>query len=713
MSTEADATNNRSATVLSWLPDGVLLLDRGNFHEELGKPFEFQLDLLSKDPNLDIAAALGKKLVVEVTLNSGATRYFNGLVSRFSFGETREEYHQYRATLRPWTWLLSRTTNCRIFQNMTVPEIVKAVFRAHGFGDFDDKLAESYRSWDYLVQYRETDLNFVSRILEQEGIYYFFQHDAEKHTLVLADSLGSHAATHGFEVVPFLQPEMVASMPSDVEYVDGWNAWRQLQPGAFSAADFNFETPKANLLNTLQGPEDDGNQALEIFDYPGEFNNADEGETSVKLGLQELAAEVERVEGTGNSHALMAGGLFTLADHPRTDQNKEYLVISTSWSVTVTLYASGSGASGGTDFHCSLVAMDSQRQFRCPRRTPKPVVQGPQTAIVVGQSGEEIWTDQYGRVKVQFHWDRDGKNDENSSCWVRVAQVWAGAKWGAMHIPRIGQEVIVDFLEGDPDRPIITGRVYNADNMPPYDLPDNQTQSGIKSRSTKGGAPSNFNEIRFEDKKGTEELFIQAEKNQTIKVKHNRGATIGGGDSVSVGGDRGVTVQGNLAITVKGGGNSADQSTQEVTGGYLLHTTDRIDLKAPTYIKLTVGSTYIEITQDAITLHAKGGGEVIVTPDIVAHSNEGKSTLRLDADAKMSTAGTATVTGAVLMAHGDGNATIEGKALTATGTDTAKLTSKDITVAGDTQTLVSGGGATITETSGGVDVQGKEIKLNG
>ena len=292
--------------------------------------------------------------------------------------------------------------------------------------------------------------------------------------------------------------------------------------------------------------------------------------------------------------------------------------------------------------------------------------------------------------------------------------MWAGSKWGAMHIPRIGQEVIVDFLEGDPDRPIITGRVYNADNMPPYDLPANQTQSGIKSRSTKGGAPSNFNEIRFEDKKGSEEMHIQAEKNQTIKVKQSRSASVGGADSISVGGDRSLTVNGNLAITVKGGGNSDDQSTQEVTGGYRLHATDRVDIDVDnSYIKLKVGSSYIEITQDTITLHAAGGGEVIITPEIEAHSSGGKSALHLDANAKMSTTGNATVTGAVLLAHGDGSATIEGKTLSATGIDTAELHSKDLSVTGDTKTVVSGGGATITETASGVDVVGSEINLNG
>jgi type VI secretion system secreted protein VgrG len=256
------------------------------------------------------------------------------------------------------------------------------------------------------------------------------------------------------------------------------------------------------------------------------------------------------VESGGNARGIQIGALFRRGGLYMTDADaKKYLPISLSHTLSVSHYASGGGG-GENDYRCSLIAIDGDRPFRTPATTTKPVVLGPQTAIVVGKAGEEIWTDEYGRVMVQFQWDREGKKDEKSSCWVRVAQAWAGPKWGAIHIPRIGQEVIVDFLEGDPDRPIITGRVYNGDNMPPYDLPENKTQSGIKSRSTKGGSPNNFNELRFEDKKGSEEVYLQAEKDYEILVKNDEHRIVGHDRTEEVKNDETITIDGNRTETV-------------------------------------------------------------------------------------------------------------------------------------------------------------------
>jgi type VI secretion system secreted protein VgrG len=543
-------TNERSIRISSWLADGDLLLEHAILREELGKPFEFQLDLLSKRDDIAVGEALWKPITITVDLPGGGSRLFHGLVTRFVAGETRGEYSRYRATLRPWLWLLSRISDCRIFQKMTVPDVIKQVFRDRGFSDFDDRLSETYRTWEYLVQYRESDLNFVSRVMEQEGIYCYFEHDEDKHTLVLADAQSGHDTFAGYETVTYLPPEtMAGGVRGDVEHITSWHLARQIQPLAHSVNDFNFETPRASLRSTLQASDDEDGAEYEIYDYPGEFKDADEAQVAVKLGLQERRADVERENGGGNARGLATGCLFTMEGHPRDDQNKEYLVVSTTYALTPNLFESGTPAHG-PEVHCSFVAMDSHRQFRSARKTPKPMVQGPQTALVVGEQGEEITTDKYGRVKVQFHWDREGKHDQDSSCWVRVAQVWAGAGWGAMHIPRIGQEVIVEFLEGDPDRPIITGRVYNADNMPPYTLPDNKTQSGIKSRSTKDGGPTNFNEIRFEDKKGSEELHIQAERDQSTHVKRNQSISVDGDRNVSVGGNEGTSVTGTRTATI-------------------------------------------------------------------------------------------------------------------------------------------------------------------
>jgi type VI secretion system secreted protein VgrG len=536
--------SDRVITVSTPLAEGMLLFERMMGREALGQLFEYEVDMLSKSGDIKPADLLGKPTTVKVQmLDEEGARSFNGLVTRFGPSALEGDVTRYRATLRPWLWLLTRTTNCRIFQRKTVPEIVQQVFRDNGFSDFDATrlTAGNYRKWEYLVQYRETDFNFVSRIMEQEGIYYYFTHSAEKHTLVLADAHGSHDPTPGYETVPFIQME-AGSTGRRRDYVDAWAFGQQVVPGKMFVDDFNFESPRGDRKSPVSSPREGAHANFEIYDYPGEFVDRGEGMVQARLRLEGRQVEFETFEGSGDARGLTTGGLFTLTEHPRADQEKQYLITAANYVITSNPYGSHGGDGDGPSYRCSFTTIDSQVPFRVPQTTPKPVVQGPQTAIVVGQKGEEIWTDQYGRVKVQFHWDRYGTSDENSSCWVRVAQVWAGSKWGAMHIPRIGHEVIVDFLEGDPDRPIITGRVYNADNMPPYDLPANQTQSGIKSRSSKGGGPSNFNEIRFEDKKGSEELFVQAEKDHNITVKNNQSLSVGASRSKSVGTDETVTV---------------------------------------------------------------------------------------------------------------------------------------------------------------------------
>jgi type VI secretion system secreted protein VgrG len=544
--------NERSIVLTTWLAPDVLVLEQGIVREEIGQPFEIQLSLLSKDGQIDAASALWKVVTISVALPLGGVRYFNGIVVQFAFDGWHGEFSRYRAVLRPWLWLLSRISDCRIFQDMTVPAILDLIFRERGFSDgVQTHFSESYRTWDYLVQYRETDFNFVNRLMAQEGIYYYFVHDAGKHTLVLTDSVAGSAAFAGYKTIPYLPPETGASAQTEKEHVSEWHVTRQIQPVAYSLADFNFEMPRASLLIPPLTAQDtaDIDPDYQLFDYPGFFGKQKDGQTAVTLMMEQHRAQAERVTGGGNARGLATGCLFTLLDYPRLEQNKEYLVLSATSVLTPNRYDSGQ-TNAGPEYRCSFAAIDSTKPYRSPRRLPKPTIQGPQTAIVVGQDKDEITTDNYGRVKVQFHWDRQGMSDERSSCWVRVSQAWAGSGWGGIHIPRIGQEVIVDFLEGDPDRPIITGRVYNADNMPPYKLPDNKTQSGIKSRSTIGGSPSNFNEIRFEDKKGSEELHIQAEKDQTTHVKHNQTISVDADRSISVGGNESTAVTGTRSATI-------------------------------------------------------------------------------------------------------------------------------------------------------------------
>jgi type VI secretion system secreted protein VgrG len=521
-----------------------------NGQESLGRLFDYQLELLSLNRNVQFQDIVGQRVTVSMEVEKGE-RYFDGYVTEFRYMGTSGQFARYQAILKPWFWFLTRTSDCRIFQNQKVPDIIKSVFRDNGMSDFKDQLSDSYRDWVYCVQYRETDFNFISRLMEQEGIYYYFEHEDGKHTLVLADGVGAHQTFPEYETVPYF-PADDSSGHRKRDHIQDLVVSQAIVPGKYAIKDFDFEKPKVDLTTKLSEtpvhayPIDDH----EIYDYPGEYSEVDDGDTYVKKKLEELKAQHERVQLSGSARGLCAGSLFTLDNYPRADQNKEYLIVSVSHDITADVMET-SGGSGAEDFYsCVAEVFDSSQQYRSERLTPKPIVQGPQTAIVVGPSGDEIYCDKYARVKVQFHWDRYGKNDQNSSCWVRVSQAWAGKSWGGIHIPRIGQEVLISFLEGDPDQPLITGRVYNAINMPPYGLEANKTQSGIKSRSSKGGTPDNFNELRMEDKKGSEELYIQAEKDENILVKNDKGETVGHNETISIGNDREELVGNNETLTV-------------------------------------------------------------------------------------------------------------------------------------------------------------------
>lgn len=556
-----------AAAVTSALGDGALDLRRLSGTESLGRPFRFELELFSDDDHVDLDAVLGLPMGVALEQRGDTPRYFHGHAIRFEHVGLVGRRSVYRATLRPWLWFLTRTADCRIFQNLTAPDIVQKIFRDRGFSDFENKLAGTYRQREYCVQYRETDFRFVSRLLEEEGIYYYFRHEAGKHTLVLANGIGGHAAVPGYDTVGYRE-EDAASGRGD-EAIFRWSVARRVRTAAFALTDYDFEKPSSDLSAAGTAARSYPHADLEIFDYPGGYVLANDGSNYAKVRLEEEQARFEQTSGEGNVRGLFAGGLFTLADFPRTDQNREYLIVSAEHEATVPQGDSAS-AGGGAVYRGKIAAIPSSQQFRPQRETPRAVVKGPQTALVVGPSGEEIWTDKYGRVKVQFPWDRYGTKDENSSCWVRVAQVWAGKTWGGIDIPRIGQEVVVEFLEGDPDRPLVTGRVYNAEQMPPYTLPDNATQSGVKTRSTKSGDGTTFNELRFEDLKGSEQIYFHAEKNfdrvvenndtlrvgfdkkdkgdQTVEIFNNQSVSVGTSDAED--GSRTVTVFNNDTLTV-------------------------------------------------------------------------------------------------------------------------------------------------------------------
>ncbi len=544
---------NRELKIATPLGKDVLLLTSMSGSEQLGRPFRFDLELASENDQIKAEDIVGKNVTIRLDLLTGEGRYFNGYISRFSQLITSGGLARYRATMVPWLWFLTRTADCRIFQEKTVPDIIEEVFRDHGFTDFKRSLSGTYRVWEYCVQYRETDFNFVSRLMEQEGIYYFFTHKDGEHSLVLADSTGAHKPYPDYDEIKYHPADAGVS---DEEYISNWTVETCVQPGSYALNDFDFKNPDTSLQARTMVERKHSNAKFEIYDYPGEYVEFKDGEGYTKKRIQELQAQYEVVTASSDVRGVCAGCTFTLISHPREDQNREYLITSAHYNIDAGEFYSGGEGGGECVYSCSFTAIaiktaiDAAQPFRSPRITPKPSITGPQTAMVVGKSGEEIWTDEYGRVKVQFHWDRYSETNENSSCWIRVAQVWAGKNWGAMYIPRIGQEVIIEFLEGDPDRPIITGRVYNAQAMPPYGLPSEKTKSTLKSNSSKGG--QGFNEIRFEDKKGEEQIFIHAEKNQDTRIKNDNFEWIGNERHLIVKSDQLELVEGDKHATVKG-----------------------------------------------------------------------------------------------------------------------------------------------------------------
>ena len=568
--------DKRQISITTPLGEDVLLFRSMNAAEQLSDLFEYQVELQSTKKNIPFADIIGKNVTITLKLQDGGERFYNGIVTKFSSFGGFGQLTSYLATIRPWAWLLTRSTDCCIFQEKTVVEIVteiceKGVYGGHARLD-KSLLGGGYPKLDYCVQYRESDYNFISRLLEHAGIYFFFKHEKASHTMVLIDSSGVHKTFPKYETIKFATDD-TRDRYGD-ECITSWVTTGEIQSSGFETNDFDFETAlncTNGILRVKESIDAAFNQpAYQQYDYPGLYTKPDVGHKLALARMESIHGQCEQIEASTNARGLTVGCKFTMEKHPVDEHNREYLITSAHFRLSSDDYqASGSG-DGGKLFEARFVAMGTKYPYRAPSRVAKPMVQGPQTAMVVGKAGEEIWTDKYGRVKVQFHWDRKGKRDEKSSCWVRVAQNWAGRRWGAMMIPRIGMEVVVEFLEGDPDCPLIIGCVYNSDTMPPYDLPANQTRSTIKTNSSKGG--SGFNELRFEDKKGAEEIFVQAEKDhnrvvkhndtlkvgfeykepgsQTVEIKHNQGIEVGNNQSVHVIKDMSVIIDGKHAMDV-------------------------------------------------------------------------------------------------------------------------------------------------------------------
>ena len=544
---------NRTLNVTTPLGPEVLKFDALQGKESLSQLFDLQLTMKSEERGIGAPALLGQSITVDFEIEGGGRRYLNGQCVQFRSAGRRGKQHLYVAQLKPWLWYATRRSDYRIFQQQSTVDIVKQVLSTYPF-QTKWLLSRSYRKWNYCVQYRETDANFVQRLLEHEGIWYWFEHAAGEHTLVMTDDIGLASPYPGYAKIPFYPHDHTVP---DKDHLHGWAASGQVQSGKYSARDYNFVMPSADLTTLRAQPAGHPHASYDIFDYPGSYPTLGEGDPYARVRLEELQAGHLRSYGQGRARGLAPGRLVNLEKHVVGDYNKEYLVVGTEYDFSDNDYEANEDSG---EHHLTIAAEfhPTEQPYRPERRTPKPHTMGPESAVVTGPAGQEIYTNEHGQVKVQFHWDRYGKKDENSSCWIRVSHPWAGTGFGGVHIPRIGQEVLVDHLNGDPDQPIIVGRVYNTNNPHPWGLPANATQSGFLSRSSMGANWQNANAFRFEDKKGEEQVWLHAEKNQDIEVEndethwvgHDRTKTIDHDETVHVKHDRTETVDGYETITI-------------------------------------------------------------------------------------------------------------------------------------------------------------------
>ena len=612
---------NKLLSIDTPLGKDVLLLAKLYGQESLSDLFLFDIELFSEKQTIAFEDIIGKNVTVSIFLPDGSKRYLNGLISRFSqeFGVSGLSgsglrSYCYSATMVPWPWLLTRTSNSRIFQNLSVPDIVEKVFSDKGFTDYKVNISRSYEQREYTVQYSESDFNFVSRLLEEEGIFYFFEHEDGKHTMVLAD--------HSEANKPCPTQESVRFKLSDKDYfnqedqIDSLKMVKEIQAGKYSLNDYNYEIPNMDLKVTSDTTQALGPGEREKYDYPGGYSKRNMGDSLATLRMEEEESRIITLSGLSNCRAFSSGYRFKLKDSSQDHwNNKEYLLtrIRHEADQAATYFAGGSGAGGKKVYKNYFECIPHEVPYRPIRSTEKPVVEGVQTAVVVGPAGEEIYTDDYGRVKVQFHWDREGRLDENSSCWLRVSQSMAGNGWGALFLPRIGHEVIVEFIEGNPDRPIVTGQVYHGVNRPPYKLPDEKTKSTFKSNSSPEGG--GFNEIRFEDKKDEEQLFIHAQQDQEIRTKRDLLEWVGNESHLIVVENQFEQVQGDKHLTVMGDHNEKVEGTVSIEAGMDMQEKVGMNhaLEAGQEIHLKAGMKVVLEAGMQITLKA-GGSFIDIGP---------------------------------------------------------------------------------------------------
>lgn len=537
--------DQRLISISSPLKKDELLLTSFEGVELISDLFEFQVEVLSKNHSIKPQELIGK--TITLTIQNDIKRTFNGYVSRLVYGEVKgENLKTYRLTMVPWLWFLSKTNNHRIFQEKNTIDIVTEVFQDLGFNDYEFKTNDSYATREYCVQHNESDLNFISRLLEEEGIAYYFEQKGDTHIMQIVD------AANTYELCKETGLTYSRGNQHDTQ-INRWEHVYEFRKGKWTLNDYDFKQPTKSQLQTTASTSKFANTGnYEHYEY-SPYHDFSGIKNLTKKRIEAEETPLDTIEASSDCSSFYAGGKFKLSKHTVKEEQGNYIITAIRHRAFDNSYLAGKGS--GSDYSNDLACIPDKVHFRPLSIHQKPWMQGPQSAIVVGPSGEEIYIDSFGRIKVQFHWDREGKKDESSSCYLRVMQPWAGPGWGTSFIPRIGMEVVVNFFNGDPDRPFVTGSVYNDVNKPPY---SSKTQSGIKTRSTKSGSASNCNEFRFEDEKGSEQFYLHAEKNmdtevendETLSVDHDRTKSIGNNETSSIGKNRDKTVGENQSESI-------------------------------------------------------------------------------------------------------------------------------------------------------------------
>ena len=675
--------DNRHIRIDTPLAPDTLLLESFDAEEVISQLFSIRARLLSENGDVAFGGIVGKPVTIRIEATAGP-RFFHGIVKRFRhLGVAEQNLYRYEAEIVPWLWLGTQSTNCRIFENISVPDILAEVFGAYPEADFEDGLDDTYEPRIFCVQYRETDFQFVSRLMEEEGIQYFFEFENGAHRLVLADRPTRNLAC---PLQPTATLNELAPGSAPEEVVTSFSLEQQVTTERVVFRDYNFETP-SETLQVDKGPD----HVLERYDYPGEYEVEPAGQRYALIRHQEQKAFEQIGMGSSFCRGLTPGFRFELTGHPAQGLNGTFLLTAVRHSASEQYFQRAQPSAYYNSFEC----IPHHTPFRPTRQTPRPRISGTQTAVIVGPNNEtsvkdeEIETDNHGRVKVHFHWDRRPEG-EGGSCWIRVSQAWAGTNFGGVFLPRIGQEVIVEFLEGDPDRPIVTGRVYNAAHMPPLELPGEMTKSTVQSRSTKQGGRDNWNGVTFEDTKGSEEFYLQAEKNKRVLVKNDRSENVGHDETISIGNDRTETVGNNEKITI-GVDRTDDVGSNET-----------ITIGANQKITVNANRSETVLANEDVTVAANRSHTINANDSLKVSSNQTRK-VGVTSNEMVGAAKTSTVGGAYAI-------TVAGAMNTAVGLVAMEVVGliKKI-IAGSSIELVCGSSSIKLESGGKVTIKGTEF----